>query len=442
MRAFALRGAAVAGAVVVMVSACSGSDDTTENGSTGSDVSCRSDGVLKIGTVLPQSGNSAYLGPGLEAATALAVAQINDADGVLGEPVELFEGDSGDTTTNIAVVTADQHLQEGVDAVVGAASSEVTKSITEKLTSEGVLLISPADTAIRVADDNGLYFRTSPPDQFQGSVLADVARSDKVTSAAVLARQDSYGEDLAAAFTRSFTGSGGAMALDTVIYDPGAEDFATEVGKVAAASPEAVVLIGFAESRKIVQEMTKQGIGPDKVQLYLVDGNLSNDLYAQFPAGTMTGVKGTLPGAENSQPFLQQLQTVDPEVTDLPYSGEAYDAVNLVALAALAAGSDCGVDLASAMQSVSDGGTKCTTFSECAGLLADGQDIDYDGQSGPIAFDDNGDPSAGGHGGLHLRRGQQVHPDGVRLRRGPPAAGVVERWGVRPPRRWATRPAT
>ena len=73
------------------------------------------------------------------------------------------------------------------------------------------------------------------------------------------------------------------------------------------------------------------------------------------------------------------------------YAAESYDATVLVALAALQGGATDGATIKDNMQSVSEGGTKCESFADCAALIAEGTDIDYDGLSGPIEFDENGD---------------------------------------------------
>jgi branched-chain amino acid transport system substrate-binding protein len=391
-----VRGIALAGAAALMLSACSSGDDGVDaDASSAASVPCEADGVLKIGNILPQTGSLAFLAPPESAGSALAVRQINDAGGVLGQQLETIDGDSGDTTTNIAVTTTDEMLQRDVDVVVDASSSGVSETIIDKIIAAGVLQISPVNTSMEFTDwpDNGLFFRTAPPDQFQGAVLAELATSDGVARPIVLARQDSYGEGLAATFTSGFESSGGSLAAESIIYDPDADTFEGEVGQAKAASPDAVVLIGFTESSRIVQEMIKQGIGPDKVKMYLVDGNLSNSLYLDLPAGVMAGTKGTLPGAEVADDFRQELLSVDPSLVDFSYAAETYDAVNLVALAALAADSDCGRDIAAKMAEVSSGGTECSTFAQCNEVLLRGEDIDYNGRSGPVEFNEAGDPS-------------------------------------------------
>jgi branched-chain amino acid transport system substrate-binding protein len=78
------------------------------------------------------------------------------------------------------------------------------------------------------------------------------------------------------------------------------------------------------------------------------------------------------------------------------YGPESYDAVVLLALAALAAGATDGASIAAKLQEVSGGsgdGTKCVSFVECAEIINGGGVADYDGVSGPITFDEFGDPT-------------------------------------------------
>ena len=395
-----LQAAALAGAFALALAGCSSSDDSSDGGdSTPAGNSSPKDGTLKIGTVLPQTGSLAFLGPPEFAGVNLAVKEINDAGGVLGNKVEVFEGDSSDTSTNIASTTADQMISRGSDVIIGAASSSVSLSIIDKITNAGVMQISPANTSPEFSnyDDKGLYWRTAPPDTFQGQVLAEVVTSAGSTSPAVLVLQDSYGKGLADNFVKNFTEAGGTLAGDSepIFYDPKTATFDAEVGQAKALNPDGIVLIGFEESKKAIQELIKQGIGPDKTQLFLVDGNLSNSLGKGLPKGTLSGTLGTLPGAEASEDFQKSLLSVDPKLEDFAYAPESYDAVVVAALAAIAADSDAGPDIAGKMVEVTSGdGEPCLSFAECSGYLGEGKQINYNGQSGPIDFQDNGDPGA------------------------------------------------
>ncbi len=175
------------------------------------------------------------------------------------------------------------------------------------------------------------------------------------------------------------------------ILNPDAEAY---VPRIKAANPDAVVLIGFEESARVIQSMIAQGIGPQQKPLYLVDGNLGNALGEDLPAGVLAGVKGSLPGAEATPEFRQRLQDVYGPLQDFSYAAESYDAVITSALAAIAAGSDAGEAIAEELPGVTKDGEKCTAFAECKELLDAGEDIDYDGASGPIELSDAGDPTS------------------------------------------------
>ena len=89
-----------------------------------------------------------------------------------------------------------------------------------------------------------------------------------------------------------------------------------------------------------------------------------------------------------------RLLEVNPDLKDFTYAGESYDATVVSALAAIEAKSDAGTEIAKHIVDVTKGGTKCTTFKACADLLAAGEDIDYDGVSGPIELGETGSPTA------------------------------------------------
>ena len=392
------RSVAVLGVAGLVLTACGNGDTETEEPKTSESSSsapsgAKGDGTLKIGTLLPQTGSLAFLGPPEFAGVDLALQDINDAGGVNGKQVEKVDSDSGDTSTDTASQSVDRLLSQNVDAIIGAASSSVSLSVIDKITGNGVLQISPANTSDELTnyDDKGLYFRTAPPDVLQGRVLGDLILSDGNTTLGILALQDAYGTGLADNAEKSFT-DGGGQVVEKVIYDPKAASFSTEVGKIKAADPEAIAVIAFDETKKIIPELVKQGIGPANKKIYFVDGNLAN-YDKDFPKGTLDGVKGTLPGVAATDEFKQRLLSVAPDLTEFAYAPESYDATIVVALAAEAAGDDSGASIASKMQDVSSGGEKCTSYKDCLALLKDGKDIDYDGVSGPIEFNDKGDPS-------------------------------------------------
>ncbi|KAB8189948.1 ABC transporter substrate-binding protein [Nonomuraea phyllanthi] len=391
---------AVAAAASLALTACGGGGDTaakqTESAAPASSApaAAKGDGVLTLGTVLPQTGSLAFLGPPEFAGVDQAVKEINEAGGVLGKPINKVHTDSGDTTTNIASQSVDKLIAQKADAIIGAASSSVSESIIDKVTGAGVVQFSPANTsdAFTTMNDQGLYFRTAPPDKLQGRVLGDLVVADGNDTVGILAMQDSYGSGLADQVTKTAEAAG-ATVVERVDYDPKAADFSADVAKIKAKNPKGIVLIGFEEGAKVVAELVKQGLTADKYKWYMVDGNMSNTNYLKMPKGTLTGVKGTIPGAEAPDAFRKKLKELDPKLEDFTYAAESYDAANLIALAAEAAKDDTGKAIAGKLAEVSKGGEKCKSFKECADLLKAGKDIDYDGVSGPVEFDANGDPA-------------------------------------------------
>jgi ABC-type branched-subunit amino acid transport system substrate-binding protein len=360
-----------------------------------------SDGVLRIGGLLPETGDLAFLGPPEIAGAELAVADINAAGGVLGQPVEYLPGDSGDSDPDLANPTVDGHLSAGVDAVLGAAASGVSLNVIDKITGACKIHFSPANTSPEFTeyDDDDLYFRTSPSDVLQGRVLADLIVEDGNSTVALLARQDSYGEGLLQFTIEPLEEQGAEVVVDSV-YDPEAQTFSAEVDEVISADPDAFVMIGFAESGIILNDLFEQGFTPDEKAIYMVDGNIGDSSIEEgAPAGALAGIKGTLPSAELTQEFQdrlnQQWQTSAGEALNaFSYGAETYDAVVIMALAAELAGSDDPAQVAANINGVTRDGTECTTFEECQPLVADGEDIDYNGPSGPQDFSQPGEPSA------------------------------------------------
>jgi branched-chain amino acid transport system substrate-binding protein len=354
-----------------------------------------SDGVLNIATVLPETGNLAFLGPPEFAGAELAVADINAAGGALGTDVTLDQGDSGDTSTDIANQTVDRQLAAGADAFIGAASSGVSFTFIDKLVENCKIHFSPANTSpdFTTYEEDDLYFRTAPSDVLQGRVLADLMIEEGVTTASFMALQDPYGEGLLKYSTEPFADQGGEI-VEQFTYDPQAAEFSAEVDKVVSGDPEALVIIGFEETAKILTSLFEAGFTPESgKKIYLVDGNVGNALGEQLPAGSMEGIKGTLPAAEITDDFKDRLLEVDPELIDFSYGPETYDAVIIVALAAQIAGTDDPAAVAGQINGVTRDGEVCTTYADCVALIDAGTDIDYDGPSGPQSFGPEGEPT-------------------------------------------------
>jgi branched-chain amino acid transport system substrate-binding protein len=356
--------------------------------------------TLKIGTALPQTGSLAFLGPPEEAGVALAIKDVNEAN--KGIQIEVEWGDSGDLDNKAYETEIPRLLNAGVKAIVGAASSGTSLAFIDQVVGAGVLQFSPANTSptLTTYDDKGLYFRTAPSDLLQGEVLGNLMAADGHQTAAMIVLNDAYGTGLRDATQASFETAGGSIVAAPV-FNPGDTNFSAQISEALAASPDAIVLITFDEAKTIVPALTSQF---PKENIYFVDGNLA-DYSEVFEPGTLTGAKGTAPGLDPDtiMDFLTRMDDNwvaegNAKLDSYLYGPESYDAVVLLALAALAAGSVEGVDMAGKLQEVSGGsgsGTKCTSFAECADIINGGGVADYDGISSPVTFDEFGDPTQG-----------------------------------------------
>ncbi|RZT58369.1 amino acid/amide ABC transporter substrate-binding protein (HAAT family) [Microcella alkaliphila] len=390
----ALGGAGLLAVSALVLAGCAAESEAPEPADNSTPTTPGEDLTLRVGTVLPQSGALAFLGPPEEAGVALAVQEVNAANA--GITVEAIFRDSGDTTTDIATVSVTDLLSQDVSAIIGAASSAVSLTIIDQITGAGVIQFSPANTSPAFTDynDNGLYWRTAPSDLLQGEVLGTEIAADGAQSLGMLVLNDAYGTGLAAALRDTFEAAGGTVVSEE-LFNEGDASVDAQVSALSAAAPEAVAVITFDQATFALPALVNAGFSGE--QLYLVDGNLA-DYSGQFEDGLIEGAKGTLPGLdiETLGDFQDRLLEVDPALTEFSYAAESYDAVVLLALAALAAGSTDASAMAGELQAVSGGsgdGEKCFSFAECAEILAGGGAIDYDGPSGPITFDENGDPT-------------------------------------------------
>ena len=221
------------------------------------------DGVLTIGTILPQTGSLAFLGPPEFAGFDLAIKDINDAGGVLGKPVEGIKGDSGDTTTDTANQTVDRLLSQNVDAIIGAASSGVSLTVIDKITGAGVVQFSPANTSKKLSTyaDKGLYFRTAPSDILQGAVLGEVIADDGNANVAIIARNDAYGTGLAEDTTKALADAGVKVVAEK-IYDQKAPDLRRRGRRDRRGQPGRHPADRLRRGSRILTTMVEKGIGP------------------------------------------------------------------------------------------------------------------------------------------------------------------------------------
>ena len=357
-----------------------GADDQPEEAGSG-------DVELVIGRVMPETGALAFLSPPMVEAARLAVEDIQAAGGA----VTMLTGDTG-TDPDVASEAVNRLLGEGAHVIVGAAASGISQSFIQVLYDAQIPQCSPSNTSpsFSTQENAAFYFRTVPPDEAVSPIIANVMAADGATNAAIVARADDYGNALAELLEAALGELG--VSSQVISYSPDAPSFDDTVAEVQSSESDAVVLISFGEGAGIIRGLLEVGV-PAQV-MYGSDGLFDPGLPGQVDpssGGVIDGMK--VIAAAGGTEFSARLSEFTGN--NLSYGGQAYDCVMVMALASLAAGSTSGPDIIAQVQNVTSGGTKCYDYAECAGLLADGADIDYEGVSGPLDLDDVGDPTWG-----------------------------------------------
>lgn len=379
--------AAATAALVLGLTACGNDGDGGGDG----------DGdQFTYGLLYPQTGNLAFLGPPQIASVEYAISEINEAGGILGTevPAVIEADEAGDSAQ--ANEAANALVSDGVNAVIGAAASGMTQATYDTITAAEIVQCSGSNTAAELSniDDNGYFFRTAPSDLLSAVVMARKIVDEGYQTVAIVARADDYGGGYASALEQELEGLGAEVVTNDT-YDPEATTFDSVVNNVGNKEPDAVALIAFEEGAQVIAQMLEGGVEGD--QLFVTDGlndPTLGETVNQDDPDSVKGITGIAPSADNPD-FNSGLTEFAPELTAFQFAPQIYDCVVAIALAAEAAGSVKASDYVAELSNISrPEGTECTSFAECRDLLADGEEIDYQGASGNIDFDDNGDPTA------------------------------------------------
>lgn len=361
-----------------------------------------STGPLQIATILPLTGNLAYLNPAAVAGSGLAVEDINAAGGVLDQDVivDPVTDSGGGADMSVSTASAAEILGSDAQVVIGAESSGVTLNFVDSIVSDCRVQISPANTSTALSGYSSYYFRTAPPDSVQGPALANIILGDGNQKIAFLVFNDPYGtglrdeiqttlEDAGAEVVYGGTGEGSE-------FPPGQETFSSEVTAALATQPDAIVVLAFDETTKILPELAAQGWDLSKV--YMSDGNTTSTY--DLPPGTLLNAKGTIPGSFPDDQFRPRLvdyyqKNENGKLVDFSYAAESYDSVVLAALAAQAGGGTDGPTIQANMAAVSgaDGGEECKDYAACLALLKENKAIHYVGKSAIGPLNDKNEPS-------------------------------------------------
>jgi branched-chain amino acid transport system substrate-binding protein len=387
---------------IALLAACSGgggdalgSIPTTNPSDTSVPTRRNVDGVLKIGAWLPATGSAAALGRSLRSGVELAVKQINDAGGVNGQLVQYVTRDEGsDPSTAYQALTQLLEVDQ-VDAVIGPASSRIALGALDLLADARVVTCSPSATAMELdqSADDGYFVRTIGSEDLEAVALTSAMTQTGRSRFAVLYPDDEYGHDFADELQTAFSSRHEEVRL--VAYDPMGEQFNQAAGQALADDTEVVGVVGSTVAgAQVLAALARNGAPPDVVRTFVTSGLRRPDLAGLIDARDSMAaahISGVSPYAEPRAAGFRSAFTAAWPTISISYAAYAYDCTNLVALAAQASGTDDPEAVRGALTGVSEGGSPCSSFPECAVALSEGQNIDLDGASGDVDLQDDGD---------------------------------------------------
>ena len=379
---------------------------------------------IKVGTLLPLSGALQESGPNVQKGVALAAGQMTAA----GFNIRLVHKDS-QTSPSAAVEKARQLVEEDqVVAIVGAESSGVTMAVAETVTCPNEIILishastSPALTHLAADQDKDCFFRTCPSDALQGVILGKLA-AGLYRTASVLYINNPYGRGLADQFKLSFEKRGGMVLAMVPHHEDVAQSYMAEL-KTALASayvpaqplvtgkskdylrraylpqkPEVLCALSYPEHAAV---FLKEAIDSFDYRSFLFcDGTKSVSIIQTVGADNLEGAMGTAPGSAGGEPFLDfiaDFKAAYKELPPLPFITNAYDAMAVIGLAAYAAHVKglplTGRSIRDQIRDVANPPghfIKPGEFEAAFELLRQGREINYEGASGSVDFDENGD---------------------------------------------------
>lgn len=394
MRKLSITATAMVAAAVMALAGC-GSSNSSSSSSSSASTSGTKTSKFVLGGLWPETGSLAYLAPPELAAEKLAVKDINDAGGVLGNKITTVDADTSDADHADQNTSAAQSvLSKNPSFIIGPASSSVVKNTYKSITSQNIPMLSMGATSAGFSGLSDYFFRTVAPDTVQGAVMGNLIAQDGVQKLAIAVFNEDYGTGLRDTIVKTASAAGVDIIYgEKDTFDPTETNFSSMVTAIKATNPDATLVIAFDQTVPLVKELAAQGL--DTHKLYMTDGN-TVDHSADFDAGLLKGSTGTIPGAHPTEEFQKNVKSFNAKVTDFTYTAETYDAIVLAALAAQKGGATDGTTVQKNLMAVSGStkGKECDSYKACLALLKDGKEIQYKGQTSIGAFNDAHDPSS------------------------------------------------
>ena len=342
------------------------------------------------GILQPETGDLGELGPAIADAAELPSIQLANE----GSPVTVdVAREDTETLSEAGISRAEDLAAGGYPSFTGAAASDVSIPVSDVAINNEMVMISPASTAPAITDIDGRWvLRTCPSDALQGGVMAELAWDDQGwESAGTLHLNDAYGQALNDVFVEEFEDLGGEV-MSEVPFEPEQPSYTSEIESAIGDEPDFLMIVAFPESGI---QMFRDFYGEGYDLPVMVTDGLIEDGLPDSVDNPMDNVIGTSPAADGPElDAFNELYEDEYGAGPGVFNAHAYDASAVQILANLRAGDNDGSAVADQIRPVTDPGGEVvgpSNFAEGCELAADGEEIEYQGASSPVVFDENGD---------------------------------------------------
>ncbi len=386
--------------------ACASDEEDNGEGDNGDGDGKTVEGDITIPLLLPTTGGLGAQGQVWEYGILLAQKEINDAGGVLGRELVLDIRDS-QTDNDEGVRLAESFLEEyDTRFLIHCDGSGSAMAVAGQVTlpNDVLIIATVAGTTgfTTIEEDTDLCFRSVTGSDLNANANAALALADGFENIAMYYEEHPYTQSLAASFSTYVTENGGAIAADVTLPSPppADHDFAADWATLESSDADAIYVATYPEGG--MNFLEAWGAESNFNGGFYLDGIFrTTDLFTTLVGTDLEGMRGVT--AMGNPDALEDLQAAMEEEfgqgADLTISrlAENYDAVYMMALAIEQAGSTKTLEVRDALREIANPpGTVVGPgeFEKAIELIADGEDINYEGAGGDVDLDEYGNVSS------------------------------------------------
>ena len=239
----------------------------------------KEEGDIKVGVILPLTGDVAEPGNKALNGIKLAVKEFNGSN--QRRQIKLIVEDSKANPIDGVNALTKLISIDHVKLIVGDLVSGVTLAIAPIAEKNHVVILAPGSSNPKVRDAGDYIFRNWSSDNFDGEVMAKyLFNTLGKKSATVIFVNNEYGEGLADTFEKTFTEVGGRIVLKEK-YEQGSTDFRTVIAKLKGSKSDSIFLPGQPkENGVLIRQMKENRITPKNTTITANLSVESSDFYA------------------------------------------------------------------------------------------------------------------------------------------------------------------